>query len=175
MTFPNPNCSTSIRGGGRFCHTLKHSADHMFDRQPQEGDSYCVKDAAGHVHGEGKIGATRRELDAWIRTLPQPLADHGIAKAKDKQCRLCEVSVFVCGELCAGNHSKHLDLNVRPGRKALAIYRYAFKSFQPVRVKVDVPKATREQRFRINERSKIKCIIALETRRAGGNTLPGSY
>src|SRR5215469_11021111 len=34
--------------------------------------SYCVKDAAGCVHGEGKIGSTRRELDEWIRTLPQP-------------------------------------------------------------------------------------------------------
>jgi transposase len=34
--------------------------------------SYCVKDAAGHVHREGKIGSTRCELDAWIRTLPQP-------------------------------------------------------------------------------------------------------
>ena len=34
--------------------------------------SYCVKDAAGHVHQEGKIGSTRRELDAWIRTMPQP-------------------------------------------------------------------------------------------------------
>ena len=34
--------------------------------------SYCVKDAAGHVHREGKIGSTRRELDAWIPTLPQP-------------------------------------------------------------------------------------------------------
>jgi transposase len=34
--------------------------------------SYCVKDAAGCVHREGKIGATRRELDAWIRSLPQP-------------------------------------------------------------------------------------------------------
>jgi hypothetical protein len=31
-----------------------------------------VKDAAGHVHQEGKIGSTRRELDAWIKTLPQP-------------------------------------------------------------------------------------------------------
>jgi len=31
-----------------------------------------VKDAAGHVHNEGKIGATRRELEAWIKTLPQP-------------------------------------------------------------------------------------------------------
>ena len=34
--------------------------------------SFCVKDAAGCVHGEGKIGSTRHELDAWIRTLPQP-------------------------------------------------------------------------------------------------------
>jgi hypothetical protein len=34
--------------------------------------SYCVKDAAGCVYGEGKIGSTRRELDAWVRTLPQP-------------------------------------------------------------------------------------------------------
>ena len=34
--------------------------------------SYCVKDAAGCVHGEGKIGSTRGELDAWVRTLPQP-------------------------------------------------------------------------------------------------------
>ena len=34
--------------------------------------SYCVKDASGQVHREGKIGATRRELDGWIRTLPQP-------------------------------------------------------------------------------------------------------
>jgi len=34
--------------------------------------SYCVKDAAGHVHREGKIGSTRCELDAWIGMLPQP-------------------------------------------------------------------------------------------------------
>src|SRR5260370_41461645 len=33
--------------------------------------SYCVKDEAGNVHQEGKIGSTRRELDAWIKTLPQ--------------------------------------------------------------------------------------------------------
>jgi len=31
-----------------------------------------VKDAAGCVHSEGKIGSTRYELDAWVRTLPQP-------------------------------------------------------------------------------------------------------
>lgn len=34
--------------------------------------SYCVKDASGRVHQEGKIGATRLELDAWVKTLPQP-------------------------------------------------------------------------------------------------------
>jgi hypothetical protein len=34
--------------------------------------SYCVKDAAGKIHREDKIGSTRRELDAWIKTLPQP-------------------------------------------------------------------------------------------------------
>jgi transposase len=34
--------------------------------------SYCVKDAAGKVHQEGKIGSTRRELNSWIKTLAQP-------------------------------------------------------------------------------------------------------
>ena len=34
--------------------------------------SYCVKDAAGFVHGEGRINSTRRELDIWVRTLAQP-------------------------------------------------------------------------------------------------------
>ena len=34
--------------------------------------SYCVKDAAGKIHQEGKIGSTRRELDAWMKGLPQP-------------------------------------------------------------------------------------------------------
>src|SRR5258707_5306674 len=34
--------------------------------------SYCVKDAAGQVLQEGKVGSTRRELDCWIKTLPQP-------------------------------------------------------------------------------------------------------
>src|SRR5215472_9423131 len=34
--------------------------------------SYCVKDASGRIHQEGKIGATRRELDGWMKTLPQP-------------------------------------------------------------------------------------------------------
>src|SRR5438046_7443670 len=34
--------------------------------------SYCVKDASGPVHQEGQIGATRWELDGWMKTLPQP-------------------------------------------------------------------------------------------------------
>ena len=34
--------------------------------------SYCVKDAAGRVCQEGKIGSTRHDLDAWLKTLSQP-------------------------------------------------------------------------------------------------------
>ena len=34
--------------------------------------SYCVKDAAGRVHQEGKVAATRRDLDQWVRVLPEP-------------------------------------------------------------------------------------------------------
>jgi transposase len=34
--------------------------------------SYCVKEASGQIHREGTIGATRNELDWWIKTLPQP-------------------------------------------------------------------------------------------------------
>jgi transposase len=34
--------------------------------------SYCIKDASGQVHREGTIGATRNELDWWVKTLPQP-------------------------------------------------------------------------------------------------------
>jgi hypothetical protein len=34
--------------------------------------SYCVKDASGQVHQEGQVGATRWELDGWMKTLPQP-------------------------------------------------------------------------------------------------------
>ena len=34
--------------------------------------SFCVKDASGQVHQEGKIGASRRELDRGIETLPKP-------------------------------------------------------------------------------------------------------
>jgi len=34
--------------------------------------SYCVKDAGGQIHRDGKIGATRQELHGWMKTLPQP-------------------------------------------------------------------------------------------------------
>ena len=34
--------------------------------------SYSVKDASGCVCQEGKVGATRWELDLWIKNLPQP-------------------------------------------------------------------------------------------------------
>jgi transposase len=34
--------------------------------------SYCVKDASGRIQQEGKVGSTRRELDCWMKTLPQP-------------------------------------------------------------------------------------------------------
>jgi hypothetical protein len=34
--------------------------------------SYCVKDATCKIHQEGKIGSTRCELDAGIKTFPQP-------------------------------------------------------------------------------------------------------
>ncbi|HTS38126.1 MAG TPA: transposase [Candidatus Solibacter sp.] len=34
--------------------------------------SYCVKDASGLICQEGKVDATRWELDIWMKTLPQP-------------------------------------------------------------------------------------------------------
>jgi transposase len=34
--------------------------------------SYCVKDAAGQVQSEGKMGSTRQQLSAWVKTLPEP-------------------------------------------------------------------------------------------------------
>ena len=32
--------------------------------------SYCIKEVSGHVYGQGTIGATRYELDAWMNALP---------------------------------------------------------------------------------------------------------
>jgi len=34
--------------------------------------SYCVKDVSGRIQQEGKVGSTQRELDCWMKTLPQP-------------------------------------------------------------------------------------------------------
>jgi len=34
--------------------------------------SFCVKDGGGQIHQQGKVVATRRELDLWMTTLPQP-------------------------------------------------------------------------------------------------------
>ena len=34
--------------------------------------SYCVKDASGRIHDEGTIGATRNDLDSWMKTLVRP-------------------------------------------------------------------------------------------------------
>src|SRR5664279_3991858 len=34
--------------------------------------SYCIKDRSGQVLQEGKIAATRGELDGGMKTLPQP-------------------------------------------------------------------------------------------------------
>jgi transposase len=34
--------------------------------------SYCVKDASGRIHDEGTIGATRNDLDSWMKTLLRP-------------------------------------------------------------------------------------------------------
>src|SRR6202162_3327361 len=49
--------------------TLCITSSWMFTRRRS---SYCINDASGQVHQEGKIGATRRELDGWMKTLPQP-------------------------------------------------------------------------------------------------------
>jgi transposase len=34
--------------------------------------SYCVKDGSGVIHAEGRLRATRSDLDGWMKTLPQP-------------------------------------------------------------------------------------------------------
>jgi hypothetical protein len=36
--------------------------------------SYGVKDESGRIQQEGKFGVTRRELDYWMKTVPQPWA-----------------------------------------------------------------------------------------------------
>ncbi len=39
--------------------------------------SYCVKDASGQIHREGKIGSTRCELELDQDTSPIPHDRHG--------------------------------------------------------------------------------------------------
>jgi transposase len=34
--------------------------------------SFCVKDAGGQIFQQGKVAATRSDLDVWMRMLPQP-------------------------------------------------------------------------------------------------------
>jgi transposase len=41
-------------------------------RCTQEDDQLLREGRGWRVHQEGKIGSTRRELDGWIRTMPQP-------------------------------------------------------------------------------------------------------
>jgi len=38
----------------------------------QEEHQLLRKDAVGQVYQEGKVSSTRRDLDGWVRTLPQP-------------------------------------------------------------------------------------------------------
>src|SRR6202035_2282555 len=39
---------------------------------PKKTISYCVKDLSGRIQQEGKVGSTRRKLNCWMKTLPQP-------------------------------------------------------------------------------------------------------
>jgi hypothetical protein len=41
---------------------------------PKKTISYCVKDVSGRIQQEGKVGSTRRKLNCWMKTLPQPWA-----------------------------------------------------------------------------------------------------
>src|SRR6201993_4270609 len=34
--------------------------------------SFCIKDGSGQVCQQGKVAATRRDLDVWMKALPQP-------------------------------------------------------------------------------------------------------
>src|SRR5260370_961449 len=76
--------------------------------------SYCVKDASGQIHREGKIGSARCELDSWIKTLPQPrmiameatiftgwIYDHMLPRAaKVKVANPLMVRAIAAAELC---------------------------------------------------------------------------
>jgi transposase len=77
--------------------------------------SYCVKDAAGHVHQEGKIGSTRRELDAWVKALPQPPDDgHGSDDVHRVDLRS---PASACGKGEGGASADAAGRSQRPKRK----------------------------------------------------------
>jgi hypothetical protein len=38
----------------------------------KKSNSDCVKDASGRILAQGKIAATRYDLDLWMKTLPGP-------------------------------------------------------------------------------------------------------
>src|SRR3989454_8205450 len=38
----------------------------------QETNHFCRKESSGQVHQEGQVGATRWELEGWMKNLPQP-------------------------------------------------------------------------------------------------------
>ena len=95
---------------------LKHYVLRHVLRRPrysQENDQLLREGRERHIHLEGKIGATRLELDGWMKTLPQPWAvameatiftgwvcDHLLPHAKEvKVCR-----------------SRKLDLNALRGK-----------------------------------------------------------
>ena len=63
--------------------------------------SYCVKDAAGRVYQEGKVGSSRRELDVWIRTMPQPRMIAMEESEPNESCRVSSSAPAVYFEECA--------------------------------------------------------------------------
>src|SRR2546426_12215847 len=68
-------CTKKLNSTGTLIQRTEAPQGHMYYiglDVHKKTNSYCVKDASGRVHQEGKLGATRRELDIWMRTLPQP-------------------------------------------------------------------------------------------------------
>src|SRR5215471_17981966 len=88
MVFPNPVKFECIgRGRSAWCKKaeLSDPADSDTSRRllmesmyyigldvHKKMISYCVKDRTGRVHSEGRIPATRYDLDCWMKGLPQP-------------------------------------------------------------------------------------------------------
>src|ERR1700756_3699305 len=63
----NGNVDSDNNHGGSSRTYVLHRA-----RCSQEDDRLLRQDASGQVHQEGKVGATRWELDDWMKTLPRP-------------------------------------------------------------------------------------------------------